>query len=86
MINTEKVIGFYEDVFGNEVDIYEEITKYTVCYKGCLFDGDQADKWNSVDTDSWTEAKLIYNMIQNQNEVYITDNEYSVTFSHDEWN
>ena len=32
MINTEKEIGFYTDVFGNEITEYEQIEKYTVCF------------------------------------------------------
>ena len=84
MINTEKVIGFYTDVFGNEIDEYEQIEKYSVCYKGALFDGD-TDSWNELRFDSWEKAKEIYNML-NGKDVYITDNEYGCTFRDDEWN
>ena len=31
MINTNNVVGFYTDVFGNEVNEYEQINRYTVC-------------------------------------------------------
>ena len=34
MINTNKKVGFYTDVFGNEIDEYEQIEKYTVWYEG----------------------------------------------------
>ena len=83
MINTEKVIGFYTDVFGNEIDEYEQTYKYSVCYKGALFDGD-TDGWNEIGFDSWVQAKEIYNML-NGKDVYITDNEYDCTFRDDEW-
>ena len=56
MINTEKVIGFYTDAFGNEIDEYEQTYKYSVCYKGALFEGD-TDEWNEIGFDSWEKAK-----------------------------
>ena len=37
MVNTDKVVGFYTDVFGNEIDEYEQIERYTVYYKGHIF-------------------------------------------------
>lgn len=40
MISTNKVVGFYTDVFGNEVDEYEQTERYTVWYEGHLFAGD----------------------------------------------
>lgn len=83
MINTEKVIGFYTDVFGVERDIYEQTYKYSVCYKGALFEGD-TDEWNEIGFDSWEKAKEIYNML-NGKDVYIMDNEYDCTFRNDEW-
>ena len=30
MINTNKEVGFYTDVFGNEITEYEQIERYTV--------------------------------------------------------
>ena len=40
MIDTNKVIGFYTDVFGSEISEYEQVEKYTVWYEGHLFEGD----------------------------------------------
>jgi hypothetical protein len=86
MINTEKVIGFYTDVFGNEIDIYEEIEKYTVCYKGFLFEGDDEKRWNSRNCDKWEDAKSIYQAYADkENKMYIIDNEYGVTYQDGEW-
>ena len=39
MVDTNKAIGFYTDVFGNEIDEYERVEKYTVWYEGHLFEG-----------------------------------------------
>lgn len=84
MINTEKVIGFYTDVFGNEIDEYEQTTRYSVWYKGTFFEGD-TEGWNECGFDSWEKAKELYNAIGTE-DVYITDNEYDCTFSNGEWN
>ena len=84
MVNTERVIGFYTDCFGNEIDEYEQIERYTVVYKGHLFDGD-TDGWNTFNTDNWDEAIGMYHAYANYTEMYIKDNEYGVTFDGD-WN
>ena len=84
MISTDRVIGFYTDVFGREIDEYEQIERYTVCYKGHIFDGD-TDGYNTFKTDSWDDAIRFYNTYGNNTEVYIKDNEYDVTFSDGDW-
>ena len=81
MVNTDKVIGFYTDVFGNEIDEYEQIEKYTVCYEGYYFVGD-SDGWNSVNYDDFDKAMELYRHIPG---AYIKDNEYGVIFENDEW-
>ena len=83
MINTDKVVGFYTDVFGNEVDEYEQIEKYSVCYEGYLFEGD-TDGYNEHGIDRWEDAISIYNAYPDI--VSIRDNEYGVTFSNGDWN
>lgn len=83
MINTEKVIGFYTDVFGNEIDEYEQDFKYTVHYKGAFFEGD-TDGWNECGYDDWDMAFELYHAIGGK-DVYISDNEYGCTFSKGEW-
>lgn len=83
MIDTEKVIGFYEDAFGNEIDEYEQIEKYTVWYEGQLFEGD-TDGWNERGYDRWEDAIAIYHAYGDM--IHITDNRYGCTFEHGEWN
>lgn len=82
MVNTNKVIGFYTDVFGNEIDEYEQIERYSVGYEGHLFEGD-TDGYNEHGYDKWEDAIAIYNAYPDI--VSIRDNEYGVTFAHDEW-
>ena len=83
MISTDRVTGFYTDAFGIEVDEYEQIEKYSVCYEGHLFEGD-ADGYNVHGYDRWEDAKAIYDAYPDM--VSIRDNEYDVTFSKGEWN
>lgn len=85
MINTEKVIGFYTDCFGNEIDEYEEIERYTLCYKGYIFEGD-GDGWNSHNYDRWEDVKSVYDFYRDEsNGMYIEDNQYGVTFKDGDW-
>ena len=67
MVNTDKVVGFYTDVFGNEVDEYEQIERYTVWYEGYLFDGD-TDGYNEHGYD-----KFLYDAYGDM--IHIKDNE-----------
>lgn len=82
MINTEKVVGFYTDAFGNEIDEYEQIERYSVRYKGKLFEGD-SDGYNERGVDRWEDAIAIYNAYPDI--VSIHDNQYDCTFSKGEW-
>ena len=84
MINTDKVIGFYSDIFGNEIDEYEQIEKYSVRYKGHIFE-DDIDGWNTFSTDKWEEAIEFYNAYKNSIDVSIKDNEYDVVFEDGDW-
>ena len=84
MVSTVKVIGFYTDVFGNEIDEYEHVEKYSVCYKGHIFKGD-TDGYNTFNTDKWEDAIGFYNTYANDMEVFIKDNEYDVTFADGDW-
>ena len=59
MINTNKVIGSYIDVFGNEINEYEQIERYTVWYEGHLFEGD-SDGLNEHGYDRWEDAMGVY--------------------------
>ena len=83
MISGEKVVGFYNDAFGNEIDVYEQIHKYTVWYEGYLFCGD-ADGYNEHGYDKWEDAIALYDAYGDM--IHITDNEYGVTFEYGEWN
>ena len=83
MINTDKVIGFYTDMFGNEIDVYEQKAKYTVWYEGQLFDGD-IDGYNEHDINKWEDAIALYYTYGNM--IHIRDNEYGVSFDNGDWN
>ena len=83
MINTDKVIGFYTDVFGNEVDEYEQIERYTVWYNGYLFEGD-TDGYNEQRYDKFEDAIALYRTYGDM--IHIKDNEYGVSFVCGEWN
>ena len=83
MINTDKVIGFYTDVFGNEIEEYKQEERYTVWYKGYLFDGD-LDGYNEHEYDKFVDAIALYNAYGDM--IHIKDNEYGVTFDYGEWN
>lgn len=82
MINTEKVVGFYTDVFGNEIDEYEQIEKYTVWYEGHLFEGDK-DGYNEHGYDKFEDAMALYKAYGDM--IHIRDNEYGVVFEYGEW-
>ena len=82
MVNTEKVIGFHTDMFGNEIDEYEQIEKYTVCYEGYIFDGDNVEGYNRHNYDRFEDAIWVYN---NYPGVSIHDNEYDVTYEDGDW-
>ena len=84
MVNTTKEIGFYTDIFGNEITEYEKIERYTVRYKGNIFQGD-TDGWNSFNTDRWEEAIAFYHSYGDTTEISIKDNEYDVVFEDGEW-
>lgn len=82
MVDTEKVVGFYTDVFGNEIDEYEQIENFTVFYKGYLFDGD-SDGWNEHGYERFEDAIALYDAYGDM--IYIRDNKYGVTFENGEW-
>ena len=83
MIDTNNVIGFYTDVFGNEINVYEQIERYTVCYKGYLFAGD-SDDYNEHGYDNFEDAIALYHAYGDM--IHIKDNEYGVSFDCGEWN
>lgn len=82
MVNTNKVIDFYTDVFGNEIDVYEQVERYTVWYKGYLFDGD-TDGYNEHGYDKFEDAITLYDAYGDM--IHIKDNEYGVSFDYGEW-
>lgn len=81
MVSTNKAVGFYTDVFENEITEYEQIEKYSVCYKGHIFEGD-TDGYNVHGYDRWEDAIAIYNSYPG---VTIKDNEYGLTFADGDW-
>ena len=83
MVSTNKIIGFYTDAFGNEIDEYEQIEKYTVWYEGKLFEGD-SEGFNEHHYDKWEDAISLYHTYGDM--IHIKDNEYGCTFDCGEWN
>lgn len=83
MINTNKVIGSYVDIFGNEINEYEQIERYTVWYEGYLFEGD-SDGLNEHGYDKWEDAIALY--VAYGDMIRIRDNRYDVTFEYGECN
>ena len=81
MVRTDEVIGYYTDVFGNEINDYELIEKYSVSYEGCFFEGD-TEGINIHNFDKWEDAKMLYDMYPN---VVIKDNEYGLIFENGDW-
>ena len=81
MINTEKVIGFYTDVFGNEINEYEQIERYSAFYKGKIFEGDK-NGLNEVRFDNFEDAMAFYHSYP---DVTIKDNEYDMYFANNDW-
>ena len=82
MIDSNRVIGFYTDVFGNEIDEYEQIERYSIRYEGYLFDGD-SEGFNEHGIDKWEDARAIYDAYPDI--ISIHDNQYGCTFSNGEW-
>jgi hypothetical protein len=70
-------------VFGNEIDEYEQIPRYTVGYEGHLFEGD-SDGWNEHGYDCLEDAIALYHAYGDM--ISIKDNHYDVIFSNGEWN
>ena len=83
MLNTDTVIGFYTDVFGNEVDEYKQTKRYTVWYNGFLFDGDTCG-YNEHEYNRFEDAISLYDTYGDM--IHIKDNEYDVSFDCGEWN
>ena len=83
MINTNKEVGFYTDVFGNEITEYEQIERYTVWYKGYLFEGD-TNGYNEHGYDNFKDAIALYQKYGDI--IHIKDNEYGISFDYGEWN
>ena len=77
MINTEKIIGFYTDVFGNEIDEYEQIERYSVWYEG------DSEGFNEHGFDRWEDAIAIYHAYGDM--IHIKDNKYGCTFDYGDW-
>ena len=58
------------------------MAKYTIWYKGYLFDGD-TDGYNEHDCDKWEDAISLYHFYGDI--IHIKDNEYGVNFDNGEW-
>ena len=83
MIDTGKVVGFYTDAFGNEIEEYEQIERYSVFYDGKIFEED-TDGYNARGYDNWLDAIALYDAYGDM--IHIRDNKYGVTFEYGEWN
>ena len=83
MIDTGRIVGFYTDAFGNEVEEYELIEIYSVFYFGKIFEED-TDGYNEHGYDNWLDAIGLYDAYGDM--IHIRDNKYGVTFEYGEWN
>lgn len=81
--NYGHVVGYYTDMWGNEIDEYEQICKYTVWYEGYLFDGDKENGYNEHDYDRWDDVKGLINAYGDM--IHVRDNEYGLSFDYGEW-
>ena len=83
MIDTGRIVGFYTDVFVNEIDEYEQIERYSVFYDGKIFEED-TDGYNEHGYDNWLDAIALYDAYGDM--IHIRDNKYGITFEYGEWN
>ena len=83
MIESEKIINTYTDAYGNEIDEYKQIKRYTVWYEGYLFDGD-TEGYNKHNYDKFEDAIALYNQYGDM--IHIKDNEYDVVYEYGNWN
>ena len=75
----------WEELSDLETEAHGEEGKYTIWYKGYLFEGD-GDDWNFRECDDLKYAMSIYdNYADDYNKMYITDNVYDVTFYGEYW-
>lgn len=59
--------------------------RYSVTYYGVVFSDDE-DSYNTIKTENYKEAMDLYNFVSQYDEnAYLDDNYYGVTFSHGEW-
>lgn len=82
MFDTNNVVGFYIDAFGNEIDEYEQKSRYTVLYEGRIFEGD-TDGLNVRDYDKLEDAIALYYAYGDA--IHIKDNQYDVSFDYGDW-
>lgn len=76
----------YYEYDNDEEDNFYKKPRYTLIYKGYIFDGDNVNGWNSHDYDDWDEVISVYNTYKNDGiDMYIDHNEYGVTFHNGEW-
>lgn len=81
--NYDHVVGFYTDMWGNEIDEYEQVYKYTVWYKGYIFVDDKEDDFNEHGYDRWDDVQELIDAYGDM--IHVIDNEYCVSFDNGEW-
>lgn len=82
MVNTERVVDFYTDCFGNEIDVYEQIENFTVFYEGKIF-VDDSDGYNEHGHDSFADAMWFYEVYGDM--IHIRDNRCGGIYEYGEW-
>lgn len=84
---------YTEDYYSEIDEYYDEMNAYydslpirfSVTYYGEIFSGDE-DSYNTFKTESYNEAMELYNFVSQYDEnAWLDDNYYGVTFSHGEW-
>lgn len=74
---TDRVVDSYVDVFGNEIDVYEEVCRYVVGWEEC---GEWVKHECKNERDAWD---LYYAHENDRARLY--DNQYGISFYDGEW-
>ena len=76
----------YDEYYEEMNDYLDSLPiRYSVTYYGVVFSDDE-DSYNTIKTENYKEAMDLYNFVSQYDEnAYLDDNYYGVTFSHGEW-
>lgn len=74
---TDRVIDSYVDVFGNNIDVYEEKCRYCVGWEDC-------GEWVEYECEDEKSAWDLYYVHEGEN-ARLYDNQYDITYYKGEW-